>query len=38
VEDLKLRWIEKAAGVQTIGLDKVSPPLAAIRQVESGGG
>ena len=35
MEDGELRRIEKAAGVETINLDKVPPLLAAIGQVEA---
>ena len=37
VEDGKLRRIEKAAGVQAVGLDEVAPVLAAIGEVEAAG-
>ena len=35
VEDGELRRIEKAAGVQAVGLDEVAPVLAAIGEIEA---
>ena len=35
VEDGELRGIEKAAGIQAVGLDEVAPVLAAIGQIEA---
>ena len=37
VEDGELRRIEKAAGVEAVGLDEVAPVLAAIGQIEAAG-
>ena len=36
MKDGKLRWIEKAAGVEEIRLDKVAPLLAPVGQIDAG--